>query len=165
MDGGIMVADLSQNAIKDLEGRKAMKKIAVLACATMLVGVFGCAFGTKPIPTSEALMVPDKRIHDKQLVTSKTGFGTVVVKRDSGIMGAICNVEVFVDGNLSAELASKEKIIFYLSEGSHMLGVLPSPACRGALIEIEARVTKDRPLTFRIGWSNADYFINQTSYE
>ena len=140
-----------------------MKKSIILSFAFFAV-VLGCAFGTQPVPTSEALIVPDKRIHDRQFITHKTGFGTVVVKRDSGMMGSICSVEVFVDGNLAAELASSEKVTFYLSEGPHILGVLPSSACRGALAEIEAIVTKNRPLTFRIGWSNGNYFISPTSF-
>ena len=140
-----------------------MKKITVFALVAMMAAVAGCA--TRPISTSQANLVPDKRILDKQLTTLKSNTVEVVVKRDSGMMGSLCNTKIFINGSPSAELAPSEKVTFYLPEGSHIIGAWPNNPCGGAMSEVEARVIKGRPLAFRVGYgTNGDYFINPTAF-
>jgi hypothetical protein len=139
-----------------------MKK-SILLFILALAALAGCLTYSQPIPSSEAKIPPDKRIYDTQFMTPKAGFGTVLVKRDSGSPVA-CHVNILVDGNLSAELVSGEKVIFYLPEGPHIIGGQLTNSCGGSLMEAEAIVAKNRPLAFRIGYNAGGYFINPTAF-
>lgn len=140
-----------------------MKKSVLLMAVVICFGLAGCA--TTPIPTDQALEAPDKRIHNKQVVTPKAGAGVVIVKRDSGVLGSPCYTKIFVNGNLAAELSTSEKVTFYLPEGKHIVSAWPNDPCAGSMAEIEANVTKSRPLLFRVGYgTNGDFFIAPTAF-
>ena len=142
-----------------------MKKTILLSALALTLLAAGCTV-SKPIPASQAKFIPDNRIYNKQLIAPKAGSGEVVVKRDGGFVGSLCNIKVFVDGNLSAEIAPGEKVIFYLPEGPHILGVWPNKPCGGGAMEMEteALVTTKRSLAFRVGYGvAAGYFIYPTT--
>ena len=153
-----------------------MKKCYLALLAVLLLA--GCAVpiiapNTTPVSTSESKPIPESRIFNNQLVISKAGYGEVVVKRDIGFLGSGCNTDIFIDGKLSAELATGEKVLFYLPEGRHIIGIKPinRGICGGVSVteETEALVSLKQPLTFRIGIKTTglysmDLFINPTAF-
>lgn len=123
----------------------------------------GCA--TDPVPTSLARPAPESRIHDKSAAIPRPDYGQVTVKRDSGITGSGCNIQVFLNGNLSAELAPSEKVNFYLPEGTHIVSAWPNNPCGGGMTEVEAKATASKPITFRIGYGGpGDFGIYPTAF-
>lgn len=124
----------------------------LVATPVVLAVLSGCA--TQPIPTSEAALVPDSRIHDRALLQPLPGTGSITVKRDSGFLGSGCNTSVYANGALIAQLAPSEKITFHMPEGKHVLSAWPNNPCGGGLTEVEASVNANKPLTYRIGSAN-----------
>lgn len=130
---------------------------------TLSVSLVGCA--TQPIPTAEAKFVPDIRINDRTYFQPSPGTGIVTVKRDSGFGGSACNTSVYTDGNLAAQLAPSEKIVFHMPEGTHIISAWPNNPCGGGMVEVDASVKANKPLTFRIGYgSNGDFGLYPTAF-
>lgn len=134
-----------------------------LTVTAVLAALTGCA--TQPIPTSQAKYVPDERIHDRTYLQPVAGSGLVTIKRDAGFGGSACNTSVYANGTLTAQLAPSEKIALHLPEGSHLISAWPNNPCGGGMVEAEARVMMNKPLTFRIGYgSNGDFGLYPTAF-
>lgn len=124
---------------------------------------FGCA--TTPIPTDQASSVPVNRILHTSFLQKEDGLGEVIVKRDGGVGGSVCSSRVFVDAIAIADLMPAEKVMLFLPEGEHLIGAEPNGICGGGLSEARAAVTRNKRLTFRIGYgSNGDYHILPTAF-
>ena len=48
----------------------------------------------------------------------------MIVKRDSGMMAVVCNSRVMANGTPVADLASGEKVVFYLPPGEQMFAAI-----------------------------------------
>ena len=82
---------------------------------------------------------------------ARPGTVPVLVKRDSGFMGAACSTRLYVDGELVAYLGAGEKVILNVPVGEVIIGAEPGGMCAGGLVEREARLTSERRIAFRIG--------------
>ena len=129
----------------------------------MVVAVMAGGCSAKIVPTDQAAVLPHKRIHDIRATTQKDDAGIVIVKRDSGYVGSAVNASIFLNGELAAELATSEKVTFYLPEGRYLISaMLNGPA--GELKEIETMVTKNRTDVFRVGFFYGNFSITRTNF-
>ena len=100
-----------------------MKRLFLALIATSLLG----ACSTKP--TTVASTVTPTLYH-----TANADTATVIVTRDSGILGSACSTFIFVDAKQAAKLRPAESATLYVPSGSHILsfdtarGVCPSAA-------------------------------------
>lgn len=134
-----------------------------LTVTAVLAALTGCA--TQPVPTSQATDVPNERIQDRRYLQPAAGSGLVTIKRDTGFGGSACNTSVYANGTLTALLAPSEKISLHLPEGSHVISAWPNNPCGGGMVEVEALVRVNKPLTFRIGYgSNGDFGLYPTAF-
>lgn len=132
--------------------------IATAVCAALLAG---CA--TEPVSTAQAANVPASRVFDASLLTARPGASPIVIKRDSGMSGAACNVKIFVNGSAVADLATSEKITLHMPPGRHMLGARHN--CTGSLAEQPLILQQPIPHTFRIGMGfNGEFTLQQTAF-
>ena len=137
-------------------------KILLAEILSLLVLV-GCA--TQPIATSEAKEVPNSRILASRFTAKKEGAGVVIVKRDTGFMGALCSSRVFVDGTPVADIRVGEKVTLYLSPGEYIISSNPNGVCGGGLAEIRVNFSESETSTLRIRYgTSGDYTIQSTAF-
>jgi len=121
------------------------------------------ACASAPVSTSESADVPASRVQNSALLSPRPGTQALVIKRDSGFVGAGCNVAVYVDGAAVAELAASEKVTVHLAPGQHFLGARHN--CMGTLAELQTKVEPGSPRTFRIGTGmNGDFSLQPTAF-
>ena len=136
--------------------------IATLLCVLVCISISSCA--TRSVSNQNATMVPSNRILSTEYLTKLPNTGTVIIKRDSGILGSGCSSKVFVNGKPTARLRPSEKIALYLSEGEYIFSAWPG-ICGGGLSEVSGNVKVDEQISFRIGYGNSgDFFINRTAF-
>lgn len=78
------------------------------------------------------------------------GSGTLVVKRDSGLMGAACSASVYVDGVLIGALRPSRKLTIYLPPGEHLVAARNGSLCGGAVSEGSFVLARAQLRTYRI---------------
>lgn len=123
-----------------------MKTASALLCAVV---VAGCS--TQPVATSKTTPVPADRVLSTAYSKPAKDSGTLVVKRDSGLIGSGCNWTVSINGGDIAVLASEESVALYLPPGEAIVGVRPKVAlCAGALIETEVMIHPGRVKALRL---------------
>jgi len=105
--------------------------LAIVSAVTLTA----CA--TSPVPTDQAK--PTQTILDESVTTPKTGAGTLIIKRDAGMVGSACSIRVFVDGLPFAELAAGERVTAYLPPAEYIVGARSTGVCGGG--DSEAAVT------------------------
>jgi hypothetical protein len=133
-----------------------MKFIAV---AGALLVAAGCS--TSPISSQEASAVPSSRLH----AFTRKQESTLVVTRDTGILGAACNYKLYIDGTFAAEFGSGETAAFGIKAGSHVLGIAAAAPCGGAgLLESEVFVTAGQIAKRRIYINQSGFHLTPTSY-
>lgn len=97
--------------------------------------------------------------------TAREGTTPVVVKRDSGAMGAACSTRIYLDGRPMADVRPVEKVTFHLVPGDYILSAQPNGICAGALQEVRASVRAGAPLTFRVGsGTNGEFIFVPTAF-
>ncbi|MBJ5825209.1 hypothetical protein JGI40_07930, partial [Salmonella enterica subsp. enterica serovar Meleagridis] len=69
-----------------------MNKLLLVVAIALLSG---CS--TQPVSTEQARSDSADRIWDKKIVNNSADTGTVVVKRDSGLMGSACLISIYID--------------------------------------------------------------------
>lgn len=137
-----------------------MNKILLVVAIALLSG---CS--TQPVPTQQAKNVSANRIWDKKIVKKSADTGTVIVKRDSGLMGSACLISIYIDGNPLADIDSREKVTFYPKPGRHVLSATPHGWCAGGMVEVGADVVKDKALIYRVGYgANGDFRFSPTAF-
>jgi hypothetical protein len=135
----------------------------LLLTSSKLANLIGCA--TTPIPTNSAYDVPSTRVLNSTFLEKKDGFGQVIVKRDNGIAGYGCYYIVFANGTPVAEVATGERIVFYLPEGEQMLAAKATGLCISGLSEAKVIVRRDHPAIFRISYgSQGEFSLQQTAF-
>lgn len=129
----------------------------------MAVLCASCA--TSPISTAEAADVPPDRVLNAALLRASAGSVAVVVKRDSGLMGAACSTKLYVNGAHVADIRVAEKLTLQLQPGSHNLAAVPGGICGGAMSEVRATIKAGEHQTFRIGaGQGGDMTLTPTSF-
>lgn len=103
-----------------------MHKILILLVASMLV--VGCA--TTPIAPTAAKSAPNERILAFQQKTSST-TATLIITRDTGLLGSGCYYAVSINGTLAARLDVGETTRFFLEPGEILLRAGRDPQGKG----------------------------------
>ncbi|MHC8354257.1 hypothetical protein ACYZTL_03205 [Pseudomonas sp. LB3P81] len=93
-------------------------RLQSITFAVLCVTLVGCS--TTAVPVDVAVAAPSERV----MLYQKNGpdMGRLVLVRDSGMLGSGCFASLFVDGERAARLDTKEKVVFYLPAGEHLLG-------------------------------------------
>jgi len=128
-----------------------MKRFCIFCIAAALA-----ACSNTPVPTDQA-----KEVSGSQLLTtaySKADTGSVIIKRDAGQMGSLCNLYVFIDGKPLAKLYPEEKVTVHLAPGRHIVSADPRGACPGGMSEQIADVVKETTQVFRGSFTSAGDF-------
>jgi hypothetical protein len=99
------------------KGRRAVG----IAIPVVLALALSACVSTSPVSLSEATYVPADRILIKSL-SSDVNAGTITFIRDSGMLGAGCNIGVFIDGKHAATLDTGERVAFKVEPGEHIVG-------------------------------------------
>ncbi|VVQ29751.1 hypothetical protein PS943_01480 [Pseudomonas fluorescens] len=88
--------------------------------ALALIALAGCS--TSQVPIDKAQPVPADRI---LAYASKPAepYGTIVVTRDTGLVGGACFVGVLVDGKFTARIDTGEIVSLYVPVGEHLIGL------------------------------------------
>lgn len=104
-------------------GRWRLQAIA-MSCAA----IFVTACSTTYLPAESATHVPTDRVRAFQ--EPGTNTGTVVVTRDSGVLGSGCFMGFWINGRLAARFDPGETATFHVPEGEILLryGVDPEGA-------------------------------------
>lgn len=93
--------------------------IAFALSAAMLA-----ACTTSPVKPQDATPVPADRMFVAQKPTANDG--TVIVVRDTGLLGHGCGLEIYLDDSKVAMIAAGEKAVFPAAAGEHLLTIMPS---------------------------------------
>lgn len=141
-----------------------MKKVTLPSSLFLIaVALAGCA--TQPVSIAEAVPVPRERILSSEFLQPIEGSGTVIVKRDSGIVGSGCSARLFVDAKAIADLRTSERVTLYLQTGEHILSAQPNGLCGGGMVEVRVRATSRETATFRMGYGTAgDFTLSPTAF-
>lgn len=119
------------------------KTFAPFAAAGLLVAILGCS--TQPVATSAA-----RSVDAQKWGANKEGYGTLIVKRDKGTMGAACKAGVYIDGDHVGSLGTSDKVTLYLPPGEHIVGARNGGLCGGAVSETSLALTSGMQKTYRI---------------
>ena len=125
------------------------------------------ACATSPVSIHQASLVPSGRMLAPQLVSQVQAqpTGSLIVKRDSGLMGSACTIRVFVDAVPVADLAPSEKVEVFLGLGEHIVGVAPNGICGGGVAEAAVVIFPEREKILRISRGHAgDIFLQPTAF-
>jgi len=125
-----------------------MHALPRLLAPMLSVALAGCA--TSPVPVSERRAVPPDRVFAPALLApwrDRTAQFTIV--RDRGYTASAAGIDVFIDGERIARLATSESVTFYVTPGRHFLGARFSwgpvaPAERDFVADLK------EPLTVRV---------------
>ena len=126
------------------------KTIAALA----LIALAGCS--TSQVPADRALPVPADRVLAYSL-KPETPYGTIIVSRDTGMIGGACYVGILVDGKFSARIDTGEIVSLYVPVGEHLVGLVGDERSSGMCGWGELRKEQSTSLSpgqvkrFRIG--------------
>jgi len=125
-----------------------MKGFVLLPVLVLL----GC--NTQPVTTQDARPVADAKVQATDLTEPREGLVQVVVKRDTGFIGGMCDMQVLLDGRPVALLATGQRVTIYLKPGAYVLAVRgPGGLCTTKLVEAEALVDPAKPPVYRISFS------------
>lgn len=132
-----------------------MKKLLVIALS---LGLVGCA--TTPITNEQAKEIPANQLLDSSLTVPKQGAGKVVIKRDGGARGSLCDIKVFADGKPVALLNAAEKVTIYLDVGEHVFSNKGLGLCTSDLKSVSGKSSLDKTYSYRVGLgSTGEYAI------
>lgn len=119
----------------------------------------GCS--TSQINFNNAHPIPESEI---TAFNPKGAPVTVMVVRDSGLLGSGCDMGVYIDGVLAARLGSGESVGLAVPPGSVVLGVAPTGAalCSGGMNAVratEVTVVAGKVKAFRISGDMSGFYI------
>ncbi|MBC8748525.1 MULTISPECIES: hypothetical protein [Paraburkholderia] len=88
--------------------------------ALITAALAGCT--TSLVPLNQAKATPAEHIHTTTHTTPVAGSQSITLVRNAGaLFAAGTRLDVFVDGELTAELATSEALRLYLPAGEHLL--------------------------------------------
>lgn len=117
-----------------------MRTAMLLATSLLLVS---CS--TQPVSNAAAKAVPTTK-----WATPQPGYATLVVKRDSGMMGAACKAAVYIDGDNVGSVGPSDKVTLYLPPGEHIVGARNGSLCGGAVSEATVPLAAGAQKNYRI---------------
>jgi hypothetical protein len=127
----------------------------ILITLTFAAALAGCS--TTLVPISETKAVPKDEIFAADFTTPKEGAQRVTVARNAGAWQAAgIRLDLVVDGQRTAALATSEAINLYLAPGEHLLKVETS----STTVTIPTRYP-----VYRIDISDSDGLRLQPSFE
>ena len=134
-----------ESGLPIVSSARARSLIAILA-----VAMAGCS--NQPIATSQAEPVPKNRMMSMAYAAPTGSSGTVIVKRDTGLMGGGCNWVAAVNGTDIASMAPGEIIVTHPPAGEVFVSVRPTAAlCPGGLLEATTKLEPGKTKAFRMG--------------
>jgi hypothetical protein len=133
----------------------------------LVLSLTGCA--TSPVSVHQAALVPSSRMLAPQLVSQVQAqaqpTGSLIVKRDSGLMGSACTIRVFVDAVPVADLAPSEKVELFIPTGEHIVGVTSNGICGGGVAEAAVVIFPERQKILRIAsGQSGDIYLQPTAF-
>jgi hypothetical protein len=136
---------------------------------TVIVALFLAACATSPVSIHQASLVPSSRMLAPQLVSQVQAqaqpTGSLIVKRDSGLMGSACTIRVFVDAVPVADLAPSEKVELFVPSGEHIVGVTSNGICGGGVAEAAVVIFPERQKILRIAsGQSGDIYLQPTAF-
>ena len=96
------------------------------------VAILAVACASTPVPSSDAIPVPDHRIFAKELTKAQEGYAYLVVTRDQGLIAEECAARLFVDGTHVADLRNREQVRLFVKTGEHLVGASFEGCFRGS---------------------------------
>ena len=130
-----------------------MRRLSIVCIAAALA-----ACSNTPVPTDQAKEVSGTQLLTTAYSKAAEDTGKVIIKRDAGQMGSLCNLYVFVDGKPLAKLYPEEKVTVHLAPGRHILSADPRGACPGGMSEQTADIVKGATQVFRGSFTSAGDF-------
>lgn len=131
----------------------------------ILIGALGLALlagcTTSAISVQQAEPVPSDELYAYQSRSSSSS-GALTVVRDSGALGAGCDIVVYVDGRKSAKVGPGQRATFYLPPGHPNLGIglAGSGLCGGmAVRSITGSVEAGKETVYRISGDMSGVYI------
>jgi hypothetical protein len=140
--------------------------IRQLGVVVLLVASGFCGCETQPVALGDSKPAPPDHLLGlpKKVVSSIDLGGKVVITRDSGFAGSAGLLKIFVDGAPVAKLGRYERYEVLLSEGEHLLGVIPDSNLFGISVhETVVKVGRGQTCYFRVGLTAADGLTIQRS--
>jgi hypothetical protein len=140
-----------------------MKRRAVFVS---LVAAYLCGCETQPVALNNSKQAPPNHLlgQPAKAVSSMDQGGKVVITRDSGFAGSAGLLKIFVDGTPVAKLSRYERCEVLLSEGEHLLGVIPNSNLMGISVhETPVNVRTGQTYYFRVGLNSENGLTIQRS--
>ena len=136
---------------------------------TVIIALSLMACATSPVSVHQASLVPSSRMLAPQLVSQVQAqsqpTGSLVVKRDSGLMGSACTIRVFVDAVPVADLAPSEKVELFVPSGEHIVGVTSNGVCGGGVAVAAVVIFPERQKILRIAsGQSGDIYLQPTAF-
>jgi hypothetical protein len=125
------------------------------------------ACATSPVSIHQAALVPSSRMLAPQLISQVQAqpTGSLIIKRDSGLMGSACTIRVFVDAVPVADLAPSEKVELFIPTGEHIVGVTSNGICGGGVAEAAVVIFPERQKILRIAsGQSGDIYLQPTAF-
>jgi hypothetical protein len=168
------MTDLSEIAVRVKDSRKgsatyfySIGGIMRFFTVIIVLSLIGCA--TSPVSVHQASLVPSSRMLAPQLVSQVQAqaqpTGSLIIKRDSGLMGSACTIRVFVDAVPVADLAPSEKVEVFVPTGEHIVGVTSNGICGGGVAEAAVVIFPERQKILRIAsGQSGDIYLQPTAF-
>lgn len=137
--------------------------LKLLASIAMCVMVAGCA--STALSDSESTPTGSGNLLAYQSKLSSNS-GVVVVKRDSGMLGAACRIGFYIDGQLAGRIDTSEIAQFHVPAGERLVGIGPGGAglCSNlALREQSVNLEAGKTRRFRISTDASGVALTPTS--
>jgi hypothetical protein len=130
-----------------------------------LLGLLLTACATQPVTVYQATAVPSARILAPQLISQAPQTGSLIIKRDSGLMGSACTVRVFIDAVAVADLAPSEKVELFVALGEHSVVVTSNGICGGGTSETAVVIMPERQRILRIAsGQSGDIYLQPSAF-
>ena len=122
------------------------------------------ACATQPVTIRQASPVPSSRILAPQWLSQAPYTGSLIIKRDSGLMGSACTIRVFIDAVPVADLAPSEKVEIFVPLGEHIVSAAPiGTLCGGGTSEAAVVIRPESQKILRIASGQSGYIHVQPS--
>lgn len=128
---------------------------------------FAIIFGT--LILSACSTMPSTNYNETKAIVANnktTDNSTIVVRRDSGVMGMACPIDIYLNGTQYARLKAGESVNINTVAGTHILSAkfTGKGFCQDRLNETEVNIKKDESKYFRLAvGASGDFHIFPTS--
>ena len=129
-----------------------------------VLSLMACA--TQPITIYQASAVPSSRVIATQWLSPSPYTGSLIIKRDSGLMGSACTVRVFVGAVPVADLGPAEKVELFIAVGEHVVVATPNGTfCGGGVSEAAVVIRAESQKILRIATGQSgDIYLQPSAF-